>query len=389
MLHFAEAETAIEPLQSELPLYGATGEPTEELEYLRLGSAEGVLWAATGKQVGLAGLTQEEEGQVTVLRRLDGVWTQVIGPGEEGKPGHPLPNLFESAQEEDELLGGPAARAEVRAIAPEPESEDAWLALAPHLDGEHEHEATAVLVHISAQGAVLGVQTLPSRAERALPSNAAGAAARLVCPALEDCWMANANGWLYHLSREGERTLPQSELPGFPEGKIIGERPEDEGIPQEVRDAPPPDTSGLREESPDYGGTFAETKAPAIEATILAPLLTDVHSRLIHKTTLELRFHLAVKARVRLVAKRKRKVVAETPNRVLDAGNRKLLLRLNRREWPTKLSLQTHALAPLPSKTVTEAVGGPEHGGGGANTESTGLTVLPQVPTFAGLGTFP
>ena len=51
--------------------------------------------------------------------------------------------------------------------------------------------------------------------------------------------------------------------------------------------------------------------------------------------------------------------------RTLAAGNRKLLLRLNRSEWPTKLSLQTHALAPLPTTTVKEAVGGPEHGGGG------------------------
>ena len=50
--------------------------------------------------------------------------------------------------------------------------------------------------------------------------------------------------------------------------------------------------------------------------------------------------------------------------RTLAAGDRKLLLRLNRREWPTKLSLQTHALAPLPATTVKEPVGGPEHGGG-------------------------
>ncbi len=51
--------------------------------------------------------------------------------------------------------------------------------------------------------------------------------------------------------------------------------------------------------------------------------------------------------------------------RTLAAGNRKLLLVLNPQRWPTKLSLQTHPLAPLPSTTVKEAVGGPEHGGGG------------------------
>ncbi len=386
VLHFAEAEAGMQPLESELPLYGVAGEPTEELQYLRLGSTEGALWAATGRQLGLAGLTKEEEGQVTVLRRLDGIWTQAIGPGEEGRPGHPLPDLFANVHEEDELLGGPARNAEVRAIAPEPGSEDAWLALAPL---GHEAAAVAVLVHISAQGEVLGVQTLPSSEERALPSDAAGAAQRLVCPALEDCWMANVNGWLYHLAREGERTLGESELPGFPDGKIIGERPHDEGVPQEVLDAPPPDTSGLREEGPGYGGTVGETTVPAIETKIEVPLLSDLHSRLIHGTTLELRFRLAVKARVRLLAKRRKKVVASTPMRTFAAGKRRLLLGLNRREWPTKLSLQTHALAPLPSTTVKEVVGGPEHGGNGSKTETTSLTVLPQVPSFTELGTLP
>ncbi len=60
------------------------------------------------------------------------------------------------------------------------------------------------------------------------------------------------------------------------------------------------------------------------------PLLSHLHSRLIHGSTLELSFHLAVKARMRLLAKRRRSVVASTPTRTLAAGNRRLLLRLNR-----------------------------------------------------------
>ncbi len=106
-------------------------------------------------------------------------------------------------------------------------------------------------------------------------------------------------------------------------------------------------------------------------------------------TTLELSFHLAVKARVRLLATRHKQVVASTPMRTLAAGNRKLLLALNRKRWPTKLSLQTHPLAPLPTTTTKEAVGGPEHGGSGSNTVSTGLRVLPEVPTFAQLESRP
>lgn len=384
VLHFAEAGGPLEPVLGELPIYGALDEPTEELEYLRLGSAEGVLWAATGRATGVSGLTREEEGQVAVVRHLDGIWTQVFGPGEEGRSGNPLPDLFESAREEDELLGGPAKDAMVQAIAPEPGSEDAWLALAPHSRTESQQAAaTAVLVHISAQGAVLGVQTLPDSAERSLPSDASGTAERLVCPALEDCWMANVNGWLYHLAREGERTLPYSELPGFPEGKIISERPPDEGIPQEVRDAPPPDTSGLQEEPPDYGGKVEEKKEAKSENKVTLPLLTHVHSRLVKGTTLVLSFHLAVKTRARLIAKRKGELVAETPSTVLKAGNRKLELRLNPNRWPTKLSLQANALAPLP---VVSSVTGE---GANVTTETTSLLALPHVAGFGQEGRLP
>ena len=88
---------------------------------------------------------------------------------------------------------------------------------------------------------------------------------------------------------------------------------------------------------------------------------------------------------MRLLAKRHKKLVGSTPTRTLAAGNRKLLLRLNRRAWPTKLSLQTHALAPLPTTVVKESVGGAEAAGVGSSTKSAGLAVLLRVPSFADL----
>ena len=100
-------------------------------------------------------------------------------------------------------------------------------------------------------------------------------------------------------------------------------------------DAPPPDTSGLVEEQP-IGGAIPESHVPA-EGKVTLPLLSHLHSRLVHGSTLELSFHLAVRARVRLVAKRRSRVVAETPMRTLKAGSHKLLLRLDPRRWPTKL----------------------------------------------------
>jgi hypothetical protein len=375
LLHVAEAETAMQPLPTEeLSLFPLeSSERTEALEYLHLGSTGGVLWAATGRR---PGAEHDEETQVTVLRRIDGVWTQAIGP-----EAAELPKLFDSPEEEDELLGGEAKYARVQAIAPEPGTEDAWLALASPTQAEA--GVTAVLVHISAQGAVLGVQTLPSTAERKLPSDATGAVKRLVCPALEDCWMANAGGWLYHLARAGERTLPRSELEGFPEGKIISERPPDEATPQEVLNAPPPDDSGLQEAPPNYGGTFAEQKAKIENNKVREPLLTRVHSRLVKGTTLQLSFHLAVQARVRLVAKRQRKVVAQTHDEVLKAGERKLLLRLDPRRWPTKLALQTHALQPLP---LVSSVSGE---GANVTTEETGLLARPFGALLGEAGLLP
>ena len=138
-------------------------------------------------------------------------------------------------------------------------------------------------------------------------------------------------------------------------------------------DAPPPDTSGLTE---------AQTLKPGLieipttnESKVRAPLLTNLHSRLVHGTTLELRFKLAVKARVKLIAKRKKKIVASTPVRTFASGNRKLLLALNRRRWPTALKLQTHALEPLPLVSTRLP---------GNNTVGTGFVRLPGTPSFGG-----
>jgi hypothetical protein len=100
----------------------------------------------------------------------------------------------------------------------------------------------------------------------------------------------------------------------------------------------------------------------------------------VHRTTLELRFHLAVRARVRLIARRRRRVVASTPAHIFDAGNRKLLLRLSLHNWPTKLDLETHALAPLPTVSTR---------GAGTTSVGTGLSVLPRTPPFSSSGSLP
>jgi hypothetical protein len=372
VLHAIEpgADPAIAPEGEEPPLYGSARELSSALEFLHLSAAgEGALWGAAGKSQ-KAVQPPEEAGQVIVVRRVQGVWSQPFGPGSptSGIAPHPLGRVLASEAEERKLLGGEAKAAAVSGIAAEPGSEDAWLALRPPTgSGEG---LSAVLVHISAEGKVLGAQTLPSQSEVQEGVGPKGAAARISCPAVEDCWMATTAGWLYHLAPEGARTLPPSEISGF--GNVITFRPPDQGLPQVVADAPPPDTSGLNEEVPLQTDVQGQETHSESNGKVQLPLLSHLHSRLVHGSTLRLSFHLAVKARVRLLAKRSRRIVAATPMRTLKAGSRALLLPLNPHSWPTKLSLQTHALAPLP---LVSSVTGE---GANVTSVSTGFVALPH-----------
>lgn len=368
------------------------GELAPQLDYLRLSSAGNTLWAAAGADSSGPITPPEKPGQVTVVRAVKRSWTQVIGPE------HPLAAILPGDVEEEEKLLGPkpesgsvASAATVTAIAAEPGGGTAWITLSPP-EGSRAAQSNsqrAVLIHVSNEGVVLGETTLPSSSEEAQGIGPKGAAARITCPAANDCWMVTTHGWLFHLATATERGLTaEGKLRDPKESEyftgLITFRPIDQGLPQVTPDAPPPDTSGLQEFVPEVG-SFTETKTPATESKVKVPLLSDLHSRVVHRTILELSFHLAVKAQVRLIAKRHKSVVASTPTSTFKAGKHKLLLRLNPKRWPTKLSLQTHPLATLPTVTVKEPVGGPEHGSVGENTESTGLNVLPEVPSFDGL----
>jgi hypothetical protein len=108
----------------------------------------------------------------------------------------------------------------------------------------------------------------------------------------------------------------------------------------------PPSNPGTGQAAPP--ASTASTPSPPLPPTkVKLALIANVHERLIHGTTLEVSFRLTVKARVRMIARRGRKVVARTQFRTLAAGNHRLLLVLSRRRWPTKLELQSRALAPL------------------------------------------
>ncbi|HYM54679.1 MAG TPA: hypothetical protein VES97_04910 [Solirubrobacteraceae bacterium] len=302
--------------------------PGNGFEFLQLGADEEALWAAAGPNL-------ESSNQVTVVRKArEGEWEQVVGRQAE-----------EAAAGAGEERGEPIPTGDaVMAIAAEPGGGGAWIALDSQQDSERPSPtASALVAHISANGAISEEQPLPSPAEGIGPR---GAGYKLDCPAPHDCWLATTQGWLFHLAPEGERQLAEDTDPAF--SNLITTRPTDESVPQVPPTTLPVDDSGLAGEL-SIPLTAFETSKSQEEARVTVPLLSNLRTRLVHGTTLELRFHLAVKARVRLLAKRHRALVAGTPMRTLAAGNRALQLRLDRRRWPTALQLQTHALAPLPT----------------------------------------
>jgi hypothetical protein len=334
--------------QEFIPLY-TSGELPTELDFLHLSSGEGALWGAAG------GTRGSERAGLTVVRRSEGSWTQVLGP----------------------TTGAALFPKDVAdSIAATPGTESAWLALDSQADAAAPSPgASAPVARISAGGAVSEEQSLPSAQEQGEGVGPKGAGEKLACPAPNDCWLVTSAGWLYHLAPEGERTLPTDTDPAF--SGVITFRPPDQGLPQVPPDAPPEDNSGLVEAPPAYGTVLGEN--PEAQSRVAVPLLSGLHSRLVRGTTLELRFHLAVKARVRLIAKRRARVVASTATRTLAAGSRKLMLRLDPRRWPTKLALQTHPLAPLPTVSANSSTVG---------SVSTGFFVLPGTP-LSGAGSLP
>ncbi len=302
------------------------------LRALHLSAAEGELWAATSPVNEQALPPNSKPGQVTVVRytRAGEAWTQLLGASTTPTGAERFPDQA------------------VTSIAAEPGGGGAWLALAGQGEVNENSRsplAFATVAHVAPDGTVSSTETLPSQAEQEHGVGPKGAASRIVCPAAHDCWLATTQGWLFHLTT-GTESL-QLDDDGF--SSLITSRPHDEGLPQVPPDAPP-EESAAPAEVPAV--TFVEKSTPPEETRITVPLLTHLRSRLVHGSTLELSFHLAVKTRLRLVAKRRSAIVASTPTLVLAAGNRKVLLRLNPHRWPTKLQLQTHALAPLPTESA-------------------------------------
>jgi hypothetical protein len=360
------------PLEIPVPEY-APGEFPTALDSLALSANDQGLWgAANPVERPPAG---SAAGEVTIVRDAGGLWSQLFGsPASEPGGENPFTKFVpKGGAPSEEEIEKERHNELINSIAAEPGSESAWLALTSRENRAKGSVAPAMLARVHSDQTVSDRQTLPSAQESAEGVGPKGVADKISCPAPNDCWLATSQGWLFHFADEANRHLPLDADPAF--SRLITVRPADASIQAVLPDAPPADDSGLPKELSASAGSLTESAKPESEPLATVALVSRIRTRLIHGNTLEVSFHLATKARVRLLAKRRRVVVARTPMRTFAAGNRKLGLRLNPRRWPTKLDLQTHALDKLPTTTLR---------GAGNTTVGTAVHVLPHVPAAQG-----
>lgn len=280
------------------------GVPDEGTELLALDSDGQQLWAVGGGAA--SGPAVPEAGGSVVRAPLaarldDGAFAEVP--------------LDESAFTTSERF------ADVAAV---PDSDSAWVAVQPFAERQSTN-AKAKLALLAADGTTSVVRLPVSGSGR-------GSAARIACPAAGDCWLATYAGWLFHLSNGAP--LPLDGDPAF--ANVIGFRP-NEAAEQFLPDARPVDDSQLLAPPPVEVQQQAQ---PAPRTKRLPPLIRRIRSRLAGHT-LRISFTLTRRARVSLVARRKQRIVARTPARLLGRGKRSLRLRLDPKRWPTRLSFKT------------------------------------------------
>lgn len=217
---------------------------------------------------------------------------------------------------------GPAERfGDVAAL---PGSEDAFATVVPFAE-RRSTNSKATVARISPSGATTTARLPAAGAGR-------GSAARIACPAPEECWMVTWAGWLFRYS-DGT-VLPEDTDPAF-QGTI--EFRPNEAAEQFIPDKPPLDDSQLFAPPELEQNPFAE--GPKTKTKQLPPLLRKVRSKL-KGLTLTVSFTVTRKARVALLAKRGGRTVARTPRRTFAPGRRRLVLELSRQNYPTRLAFQ-------------------------------------------------
>ena len=213
-------------------------------------------------------------------------------------------------------------------VAALPGSEDAVATVVPFAD-RRSANSKALVARVAPSGATTIAKLPAAGAGR-------GSAARIACPAPEECWMVTWAGWLFHYGDGGQ--LPEDTDPAF-QGTI--EFRPNEAAEQFVPDQPPVDDSQLF--APPELEQDPTAEPPKGRVRRLPPLLKKVHSKL-RGLTLTVSFTVTRKAKVALLAKRGGRTVARTPQRTFGPGRHSLVLRLSRDNYPTRLAFQASAV---------------------------------------------
>jgi hypothetical protein len=285
-----------QPLSTAEPVDYGSSDPTQ-LQGFRLSAGEQGLWAVAG--------ALDAPATVTALRLEGGSLAQV-----------PLDDGGEAL--------GPGTQ--VGGLGAEPGG-DAWVGFKGTGEGA---APPARLARVHPDGTVEPPIRLPAEGEGI---DRYGAAGPIACPGEEQCWMATAQGWLFHLGPG----LAQDTDPNL--HVLVSYRPPDDSLPSVPPISLPVDDSGA--ETPPEVGVESEE---IVSERPPRRLYSKVHQRLIGRSLLEMTFVLHARAHVRLIARRKGRVVAETPRYTMAKGPRSVRLHLDPQRWPTKIDLQVHVL---------------------------------------------
>jgi hypothetical protein len=263
----------------------------------------------------------------------DGTDLWAVGGGASSGPSAPAEGVVARPPLAAHLVGGafeqlPLSGAEFGPtdrfadVAAMPGSEDAMATVVPFAD-RHSTNSKATVALIEPDGSTTTTRLPASGGGR-------GSAARIACPAVNECWMVTWGGWIFHYT-DGT-ALPLDADPNF-QG-TIDFRP-NEAAEQFVPDTLPEDDSQLFAPAP-----LENEKKSESHTKHLPPLLKKVKSSL-HGLQLTVSFTVTRRARVRLLAQRGGRTVASSPRLVLGPGRHSIRLHLSRDRYPTKLSFQT------------------------------------------------
>lgn len=212
-------------------------------------------------------------------------------------------------------------------IAAVPGRAQAWVTVKKRAGAIDAVAAVATVALVDASGSVL------ERVSLGRDDVAVGEAAKIACPAADQCWMVTANGWIYRLAEpSAEPTAPLV-------SPVITVRPPDPRTPRT-----PPDTVP-QDESSRFVAPTIEAPAPEVIAPTPKPIAALL--RVVGKVRTEkrrfivMRIQVRRRARVQLVGTRGQRTVARTKARTFKPGRYTLRMRANPKRWPTSLKFVT------------------------------------------------